>query len=356
MSLPAFDYTDNVRRVCAHMVARLPELQHIELSRVAFSFSLARKRVRHGLLATMTPMRFQDGALVTQRHGRSYTAQRLFDKRGNEMLYILTVYLPRFQNQTLAEALATLLHELWHISPEFNGDLRRHPGRCYAHTHSQQEYDAQMAILARKNRVLTGVTFQRRFSPVIRYGKALCEKRGPVHSAVATFYKNAVGRRPYYRGAVDILTCDAIHAVDTLRYLCGGEVESVASDVRRLDAEHCNIHLALIKFSSGATGVLLTNWMTGRRMFTVEIHSPGISVFGEIEEGGKVFADGQSEPVEVLDGFEISGSKEGYRAFGEYDMNRHFIDCIQKGKQPDTNFEDATKTMELVDAIYQSQI
>ena len=69
-----------------------------------------------------------------------------------------------------------------------------------------------------------------------------------------------------------------------------------------------------------------------------------------------MFADGQTEPVEVLDGFEISGSKKGYRAFGEYDMNRHFIDCIQKGKQPDTNFEDATKTMELVDAIYQSQI
>ena len=218
------------------------------------------------------------------------------------------------------------------------------------------EQTRQMAILARKNGVLTGVTFQRRFAPLVRRGMALCRKKGPVHSAVATFYKNAVGGAPYYQGAMDILTCDAIHAVDTLRYLCGGEVERVASDVRRQDAEHCNIHLALVKFSSGATGVLLTNWMTGRRMFTVEIHSPGISVFGDIEEGGKVFADGQTGPVEVLDGFEISGSKKGYRAFGEYDMNRHFIDCIQKGKQPDTNFEDATKTMELVDAIYQSQI
>ena len=27
--------------------------------------------------------------------------------------------------------------------------------------------------------------------------------------------------------------------------------------------------------------MLLTNWMTGRRIFSVEIHSPGISVFGE---------------------------------------------------------------------------
>ena len=91
------------------------------------------------------------------------------------------------------------------------------------------EQTRQMALIAQKHNVLTGVTFQRRFAPVIRYGKELCEKRGAVHSAVSTFYKNAVGGAPYYRGAIDILTSDAIHAVDTLRYLCGGEVESVAS-------------------------------------------------------------------------------------------------------------------------------
>jgi predicted dehydrogenase len=218
------------------------------------------------------------------------------------------------------------------------------------------EQTRQMAILTRKHNVLTGVTFQRRFAPVIRQGKTICEKKGPVHSAVATFYKNAVGQGPYYKGAMDILTCDAIHAVDTLRYLCGGEVESVASDVRRLGAEHCTVHLALVKFSSGATGVLLTNWMTGRRIFSVEIHAPGISCFGDPEEGGKVFADGKLDPVQTLDPFELSGSREAYRAFGPYDINRHFIDCIQKKKQPETNFDDAVKTMDLVDRIYQGQI
>ena len=94
----------------------------------------------------------------------------------------------------------------------------------------------QLAALARRHKVLTGVAFQRRFAPVIRRGKTLCEKRGTVHTAHASFYKNWVGGTPYYRGALDMLTCDGIHAVDTLRYLCGGEVESVASDSRRLDA------------------------------------------------------------------------------------------------------------------------
>ncbi|MSS70822.1 MAG: Gfo/Idh/MocA family oxidoreductase [Candidatus Latescibacteria bacterium] len=218
------------------------------------------------------------------------------------------------------------------------------------------EQTRQLAIAARKHKVLTGVTFQRRFAPVIREGKTICEKRGPVHSAVATFYKNAVGQGPYYKGAMDILTCDAIHAVDTLRYLCGGEVESVASDVRRLGAEHCTVHLALVKFSSGATGVLLTNWMTGRRIFSVEIHSPGISCFGDPEEGGHIYADNKVEPVQALDPFAMTGSKEAYRAFGPYDINQHFMECIRKKKQPETNFEDAVKTMELCDLIYLAQI
>lgn len=214
----------------------------------------------------------------------------------------------------------------------------------------------QLATLARRHKVLTGVAFQRRFAPVIRRGKALCEKRGTVHTAHASFYKNWVGGAPYYRGALDMLTCDGIHAVDTLRYLCGGEVESVASDSRRLDADHWNVHLALVRFSSGATGLLLNNFMAGRRIFSVEIHSPGISFFGDPEEGGQLYADNKTEPIDELDPSVLAGSAEDYRAFGPYDINRHFVDCMLKGKNPETNFDDATKTMELVDAIYRSQI
>lgn len=214
----------------------------------------------------------------------------------------------------------------------------------------------QLAILARKHKVLTGVTFQRRYSPLIRRGRELVAARGPIHTAHASFYKNWVGASPYYKGAIDMLTCDGIHAVDTLRYLCGGEVESVASDNRRLDAEHWTAHLAMIKFSSGATGLLLVNFMTGRRMFTVEVHTSGASFFGDPEEGGRLFADNEVDPVEELDPFALSGSTETYRAFGGYDVNRHFVDCLQKKKQPETSFDDAVKTMELVDAVYGAQI
>jgi hypothetical protein len=94
-------------------------------------------------------MRFEGGSLTGRRNGREYSVQRLYDDRGREFLYILTFYLPRFMDMGFDEKLNTVFHELWHIGPDFDGDLRRHHGRCYAHTHSQKRYDAAMDRLVR---------------------------------------------------------------------------------------------------------------------------------------------------------------------------------------------------------------
>ena len=86
------------------------------------------------------------------------------------------------------------------------------------------------------------------------------------------------------------------------------------------------------------------------------VDQAGISCFGDPEEGGTLYADGTAEPLRTLDLTEMCGTTDNYRACGPYDMNRHFIDCIRRGVQPETSFADAAKTMELVDAIYRSQI
>jgi hypothetical protein len=132
------------------MVARMGELSHIEMSRVAVSFCQTRKAVLHGMFASLTPLRFAGGATTTVRRGRELTIQRVCDRGGREMLYILSFYLPRFQNLDFREKLITVLHELWHISPDFSGDIRRHAGRYHAHTHSQSEYDDEMGHLAER--------------------------------------------------------------------------------------------------------------------------------------------------------------------------------------------------------------
>jgi len=143
-----FDFTFHMRCLCADLVSCLPELQHIDLACVAISFAQARTRARHGMQASLTPLRFEGGSLVGTRRGRRVTLQRIFDPRGSEMLYVLTFYLPRYLDLKFREKLETVIHELWHIGPRCDGDLRRHGGRCYAHSRSQAEYDTRVASLA----------------------------------------------------------------------------------------------------------------------------------------------------------------------------------------------------------------
>ncbi|WP_233216395.1 putative metallopeptidase [Blastopirellula marina] len=147
---PGFDFSWSMRQLVADMIVRTPELQHIDLSRMAVAVAQARKDVPYGIFASLTPLRFEGGSPTTTRRGRTYRVQRLADERGREMLYILTFYLPRFMDLDFQEKLITIFHELWHVSPKFDGDIRRLPGRCYAHSHSQKEYDEQMGVLANK--------------------------------------------------------------------------------------------------------------------------------------------------------------------------------------------------------------
>jgi len=146
---PHFDFCHAIRLLCEDVSHRLEEFQHICMDEVVVAFAQTRSQVQYGLQAKLTPMRFEDGALTTIRSGQKWTVQRLFQD-DMEMLYILTFYLPRFQNQTFREKMITVLHELYHISPRFDGDIRRFAGHHHVHTSSQKEYDRQMWVLVDK--------------------------------------------------------------------------------------------------------------------------------------------------------------------------------------------------------------
>jgi predicted metallopeptidase len=143
-----FDFCTHVRRLCADIVRHCRELNHIDVDRLLFATTQARSADRHGLQARVTPLRFRHGQLTRRRHGTSYQVQR-YVVEGREMLYLITFCLPRFLDQDFDDKFITLFHELYHISPAFEGDLRRHPGRCTFHSRSKREYDAHMADLAR---------------------------------------------------------------------------------------------------------------------------------------------------------------------------------------------------------------
>ncbi|MEQ8846941.1 hypothetical protein [Botrimarina sp.] len=146
----ALDFTAEMTRLCRDLCRRVEELSHIDMDRVAVGYRQARTRATHGLQASLTPLRFEGGATTGRVRRRWYACPRVVAPCGRECLYLLNFYLPRFFDHPLEERLTTVVHELWHVSPGMDGDLRRHEGRCYAHGPRQKGYDANAARLGRK--------------------------------------------------------------------------------------------------------------------------------------------------------------------------------------------------------------
>ena len=144
-----FDFCRAMHTLCEDVCRRHPEFQHIDMQKVVVTYAQTRSPVEWGMQARLTPMRFEGGSLTAKRDGQLWTVQRVFHD-GREMLYILTFYLPRFLNLSFSEKMVTVFHELYHVSPGFDGDMRRFNGKCYMHTSSQSQYDQQMAQFARQ--------------------------------------------------------------------------------------------------------------------------------------------------------------------------------------------------------------
>jgi virulence factor len=211
----------------------------------------------------------------------------------------------------------------------------------------------ELAYHAERNGCLSMTGFQRRFAPIFTWGKKRCEAMGPIHQVVACFYKDARNEyNGYYGGAIDVLTSDAIHALDAMRYYGGGKVVKVASSVRRVTGvKYDNSFNTLVTFDNGCDGIFLANWRTGRRFFKLELHSPGASFYADVDAEGRFCAD-NGKVDERITSQGIAESNEEFICAGFKAENRHFVDCIKSGRQPSSNFEDSIITMELVDRIY----
>jgi hypothetical protein len=143
-----FDFCARIQQLVMDIAVRTPDFRHVQSPRILVSVSQARGSSLGGLQARVTPLRFPGGALTRQRSGVPFQIQRYFNG-DHEYLYLLTFSLPRFLDQEFDQKLITIFHELYHLSPAFDGDLRRHTGRYALHTHSQKEYDQHMVGYAR---------------------------------------------------------------------------------------------------------------------------------------------------------------------------------------------------------------
>ncbi|HOI15008.1 MAG TPA: putative metallopeptidase [Geobacteraceae bacterium] len=146
--MSVLNLTRELESLVADIVRRVDALRHIDPARVLICVASTRGNGIHGTFAKIHPLRFRGGesSIQVKRGRKSCTCSMPAVIHGGiEMLYVVYFLVPRFFDLPLREKLTTIFHELYHISPSFDGDIRRFSGRNYAHGSSRKRYNALMA-------------------------------------------------------------------------------------------------------------------------------------------------------------------------------------------------------------------
>ena len=205
-----------------------------------------------------------------------------------------------------------------------------------------------LAFLADQNRCITQVSHQRRSAPIMQKMREECLKKGSIIHGVVEFSKFDL--KPML-AARDRMSDDFTHCVDTARWLCGGEVVKVESNCKRINVPDINWIGATLHFDNGSTCYVIGNWASGRRVFRIQMHAPGICADVELEKEAFLYAEGNYEG-ERYDTKDLAGSDELAVFGGFHRKNREFIDSMLSGKEITSSpFRDTLKTMEICQLI-----
>lgn len=231
---------------------------------------------------------------------------------------------------------------------------------------------ASLARISAEQGVTCAVAMNRRHIPVVQ--KVLQHMRSitTITQVDGVFMKNTdLGHEWDYASA---FSTDGIHALDLVRYMAGSEVRNCATVIERFSG--CptdNAWSSVMQFENGVTGTLRSNYQTGARVHSFEIHGPGASAFinlgfGEADasatilynEGGSMYsmASGGVGGIhrETIDGKALSGSQEYYAYYGYKQEDADFVRAILTGAQPMCTISDAAKSMELAERLLRAAI
>lgn len=209
-----------------------------------------------------------------------------------------------------------------------------------------------LAFLAAEHGCITQVGFQRRSSPLAGLLRERCLEHGPIEHAVVRFFKHQP--EPFLGAASHILD-DSVHAIDTVRWLCGGELVDLDVVTRRLRTPDVNFIAAQMVFDTGSVGTLHNNWASGRRIFGIEMHAPGICAEADIEVAGRVYENSDTVGIAYQAG-EVAGGEEFYIRGGFRAKSAEFIEALRRHGQPSSHFGDAVKTMEIAERITAAEL
>ena len=144
-SVEGFDFTGNMTTLVDDIVKTHPFFKHIRINEILVAISPSNGN-RNGVVAKLRPMLFEGGSRTKLVRGVEFEAPEVIIN-SEKILYIVYFHLPRFLNHGNHKTkLSTVLHELHHISPLFNGDIRRYTGKNYAHGNSRKDFDDLISI------------------------------------------------------------------------------------------------------------------------------------------------------------------------------------------------------------------
>ena len=163
-----------------------------------------------------------------------------------------------------------------------------------------------------------------------------------------------------------------IHAVDLIRFLINKPVVHVGSLLstleKKIEAEDNSV--TVMKFEDGSLGTLEASWTTRPGEIVTSVYGSEGNMLIDMGEGSASLSGQQSPPLSVLFAppattymnmkmpkgqlripVYIPEIEEDSKVGGPY---RHFVDCIQRGKEPLSSGKDAMSSMEVLFASYLS--
>jgi predicted dehydrogenase len=221
----------------------------------------------------------------------------------------------------------------------------------------------QLLATARGTGAQAMVAVNRRFNPLLSEARAMVEERGRIAVIVAEFYQFSM---PLYRrlgsteeSLASVVVPGSIHTVDLIRYL-GGDVAEVYARADAYFDRHPDSFTAMIRFTSGSSGLLNYNLTSPLRLERVSFHGNEASAVLEgladscVVHVGDVTHDLTN--IRRRDPSSPEWSDRPYNPYinGWWHQDRFFLDRARDGQPigfPASNLEDAVKTMELIDMI-----
>jgi len=163
-----------------------------------------------------------------------------------------------------------------------------------------------------------------------------------------------------------------IHAVDLIRFLINKPVVQVGSLLgtleKKIEAEDNSV--TVMKFENGSLGTLEASWTTRPGEIVTSVYGSEGNMLVDMGEGSASLSGQASPPLSVLFAppattymnmnmpkgqlripVYIPEIEESSKVGGPY---RHFVDCIQNGKEPLSSGRDAMSSMEVLFASYLS--